>query len=74
MAIVLPTRFIGKTALTVTEVGFGTAPLDNLYRPISDADDSDWAIATIDAGIAYFGTRWPSGLRRCGTFGMTRIP
>jgi len=56
MTTVLPTRSIGRTALTVTELGFGAAPLGNLYRPVSDRDARDTAIAAIDAGIAYFDT------------------
>src|SRR5260370_8344632 len=56
MATVLPTRSSGKTALNVTELGFGAAPFGNLYRPVSDSDARDTAIAAIDAGIAYFDT------------------
>jgi D-threo-aldose 1-dehydrogenase len=56
MTTVLPTRCIGRTALTVTALGFGAAPLGNLYRPVSDSDARDTAIAAIDAGIAYFDT------------------
>lgn len=45
----------GQT-VTFTELGFGTAPLGNLYRPVSDAD----AVKTLDAawaaGIRYFDT------------------
>lgn len=47
---------LGNGGLTFTEIGFGTAPLGNLYRAISDAD----ARATLDAawagGIRYFDT------------------
>jgi D-threo-aldose 1-dehydrogenase len=56
MTTVLPTRFIGRTALSVTELGFGAASLGNLYRPVSDSDARDTAIAAIDAGITYFDT------------------
>ena len=56
MTTVLPTRSIGRTAVTVTALGFGAAPLGNLYRPVSDSDARDTAIAAIDAGIAYFDT------------------
>ena len=42
--------------LTFTELGFGTAPLGNLYKAISD----DEARATLDAawggGVRYFDT------------------
>jgi D-threo-aldose 1-dehydrogenase len=54
--MLLPTRSIGKTTLKVTELGFGAAPLGNLYRPVSDGDARDTAIAAIEAGIAYFDT------------------
>ncbi|MEP2641049.1 aldo/keto reductase [Roseobacter sp.] len=47
---------IGNGGLTFTELGFGTAPLGNLYRAISD----DAARATLDAawdgGVRYFDT------------------
>src|SRR5258708_38736040 len=56
MTTVLPTRSIGKTALHVTELGFGAAPLGNLYRPVSDSDARDTAIAAIEAGIPHFDT------------------
>ena len=52
----LPTRYIGKTALTVTELGFGAASLGNLYRIVSDGDARNTATAAIDAGITYFDT------------------
>lgn len=47
---------LGKGGLTFTELGFGTAPLGNLYRAIKDADaratlDSAW-----DGGVRYFDT------------------
>jgi len=52
----LPVRSIGRTTLTVTELGFGTAPLGNLYRAVSDAQARDTATAAIEAGITYFDT------------------
>ena len=36
---------IGNGGLTFTELGFGTAPLGNLYRAVSDADTN----TTLDA-------------------------
>ncbi len=46
----------GNGGLTFTEIGFGTAPLGNLYKAISD----DAARATLDAawdgGVRYFDT------------------
>lgn len=47
---------LGNGGLTFTELGFGTAPLGNLYKSISDED----ARATLDAawagGVRYFDT------------------
>lgn len=47
---------LGNGGVTFTELGFGSAPLGNLYRAISDAD----ARATLDAawegGVRYFDT------------------
>src|SRR5580692_11419441 len=52
----LPTRSIGNTTLSVTELGFGAAPLGNLYHIVSDNDARETANAAIDAGIHYFDT------------------
>jgi D-threo-aldose 1-dehydrogenase len=49
-------RALGRTKLRVTELGFGTAPLGNLYRTISDSDARDTIIAALEAGIGYFDT------------------
>ncbi|MBM1220875.1 aldo/keto reductase [Ponticoccus sp. SC2-23] len=46
----------GTGGLSFTELGFGTAPLGNLYRAISD-DEADAILARAwDAGIRYFDT------------------
>jgi D-threo-aldose 1-dehydrogenase len=57
--MVLQTRHwdrLGNGGLTFTELGFGAAPLGNLYKAISDND----ARATLDAawegGVRYFDT------------------
>jgi len=52
----LPTRAIGKTTLTVTELGFGAASLGNLYQIVSDSDARNTATTAIESGIAYFDT------------------
>jgi len=42
--------------LTFTELGFGTAPLGNLYRAISDDDARAILDAAWDGGVRYFDT------------------
>ncbi|MEX0310769.1 MAG: aldo/keto reductase [Tateyamaria sp.] len=46
----------GNGGLTFTELGFGTAPLGNLYRAISDDDARATLDAAWDAGVRYFDT------------------
>ena len=50
----LPTRALGKSGLTVTVLGFGGAPLGDIYQVLDDAT----AIATVEAaaqsGITLF--------------------
>ena len=49
-------RRVGRTALTVTRLGFGGAPIGGLFTAVTDAD----AIATVrrawDLGVRYFDT------------------
>lgn len=45
-----------KTPVALTAMGFGAAPLGNLYRAMTDAQASDTLIAALDAGIDYFDT------------------
>lgn len=55
----LETRFWdrhGTVGLHFTELGFGGAPLGNLYRAISDADADALLERAWDAGIRYFDT------------------
>src|SRR6202162_2160650 len=52
----IPSRSIGGSELKLTELGFGAAPIGNLYRPISESDAADSATAALEAGIAYFDT------------------
>lgn len=47
---------VGNGGVTVTELGFGTAPLGNLYRAISDQDAQEILAASWDAGVRYFDT------------------
>ncbi len=52
----IPTASLGGRGVEVTRIGFGCAPLGNLYEPLDD----DQAIATVaaawDAGIRFFDT------------------
>ncbi|WP_298196418.1 aldo/keto reductase [Novosphingobium sp.] len=52
----LPQRVIGSACLKVTELGFGSAALGNLYRAMTDATARETAVAARDAGIRYFDT------------------
>ncbi|MCY0148620.1 aldo/keto reductase [Hoeflea sp. G2-23] len=47
---------IGNGGLTFTELGFGTAPLGNLYRAISDDDAHAVLTRAWDLGTRYFDT------------------
>ena len=52
----LPKRVLGQTDLAVTTLGFGAAPLGNLYREVS-RDESYAAVnASWDVGMRYFDT------------------
>lgn len=46
----------GNGGLTFTELGFGTAPLGNLYRAISDEDAETILDKAWDSGIRYYDT------------------
>jgi len=47
---------LGNGGLTFTELGFGTAPLGNLYKAITDADARATLDAAWDGGVRYFDT------------------
>lgn len=47
---------LGNGGLTFTELGFGTAPLGNLYRAISEAEARATLIAAWDGGCRYYDT------------------
>jgi D-threo-aldose 1-dehydrogenase len=67
----IPQRILGRTGLPVSEIGFGAAPLGDLYVRLDDAA----AIATVEAaakaGVTLFDTspHYGNGLaeHRCGT-------
>jgi D-threo-aldose 1-dehydrogenase len=50
------TRVLGKSGLAVTQLGFGGAPLGNMYRAFSDAQAEATVRASYDAGIRLFDT------------------
>lgn len=47
---------LGNGGLTFTELGFGTAPLGNLYKAISDEEADAILARAWDAGVRYFDT------------------
>ena len=47
---------LGNGGLTFTELGFGTAPLGNLYRAISDQDADEILSLAWEGGVRYFDT------------------
>jgi len=49
-------RPLGHTGLRVTELGFGTAPLGNLFRPLPDATARETLAAAAQAGFGYYDT------------------
>jgi len=53
---------IGATGVELTALGFGGAPIGNLYRPTSDADARAAVDAAWDAGVRYFDTAPHYGL------------
>ena len=69
-------RTVGRTGLTVTELGFGAASLGNLYQPVADVDARAAIDAALDAGMTYVDTapHYGRGLseRRVGDAVRTR--
>ncbi len=58
----LPRRALGRTAVRVTELGFGAAPVGNLYRAVDDAQARDAVDAAWAGGVRYFDTAPHYGL------------
>jgi len=52
----IPTRQLGQTGLHLSEVGFGTAALGNLYQPISDEQAREALEAGLLADLRYVDT------------------
>jgi D-threo-aldose 1-dehydrogenase len=53
---------IPRTAIQITELGFGASVIGNLYRATSDEEAADAISAAWDAGIRYFDTAPHYGL------------
>lgn len=51
-----PLRPLGRTGLSVTELGFGTAPLGNLFRPLANEVARATLAAAEEAGFGYCDT------------------
>lgn len=49
-------RRIGGTSISVTELGLGTAPIGNLYKPVSDTEAMATVRTAFDGAIRYFDT------------------
>ncbi len=56
MSGVLARRPVGATGLEVSVLGFGSAGIGNLYRPLADADASAAVRDSFAAGVRYFDT------------------
>ena len=59
-----------RSGLEATVMGFGAAPIGNIFRPISEEDSAALIKAAWDAGVRYFDTApmYGHGLSeaRCG--------
>ncbi|NJP44773.1 aldo/keto reductase [Actinacidiphila epipremni] len=53
---------LGRTGVAVGALGFGAAPLGNLYRPVPDGDAKAAVDAAWESGIRYFDTAPHYGL------------
>jgi D-threo-aldose 1-dehydrogenase len=73
----IPTRRLGQTSLTVSELGLGTGSLGNLYEPVADEIARETVRAAWKAGMRYFDSAplYGSGLaeRRLGA-ALSDIP
>jgi D-threo-aldose 1-dehydrogenase len=52
----LTSRPLGRTGLTLTELGFGGAPLGNLFAPVTDTAARRAVQVAFAAGVRYFDT------------------
>jgi D-threo-aldose 1-dehydrogenase len=49
-------KTLGGTGVTVTELGFGAAPIGNLYKEVPDGQAAETVVAAWQAGARYFDT------------------
>lgn len=52
----IPTRTMGRTGIEVTEVGFGGAPLGELFETVSEEQSQATLARAWDSGIRYYDT------------------
>ena len=52
----IPTRILGRTGVSVTELGLGTAPLGELFDRVDDGEAASIIKAAWDGGVRYFDT------------------
>jgi D-threo-aldose 1-dehydrogenase len=52
----IPTRKLGRTGLTVTTLGFGSAPLGDIYEVLDDQTAIDTVATAAEAGVTLFDT------------------
>lgn len=52
----LPARTFGCSSVPTSLLGFGAAPIGNLYQPLSDAQATGAVKSALDSGIRYFDT------------------
>jgi D-threo-aldose 1-dehydrogenase len=55
-------KAIGRTRTSVTSLGFGGAPIGNLFTPVTDKDAQEAIGAAWDGGVRYFDTAPHYGL------------
>lgn len=58
----MKSRTIANTSLALTDLGFGSSVIGNLYRPVSDEEAQAAVAAAWDAGVRYFDTAPHYGL------------
>lgn len=52
----IPQRRFGRSSLTLSLLGFGAAPIGNLYQPLTGSQASRAVKEALDSGIRYFDT------------------